>query len=222
MSLKIKVALAEDNDFLACSIAEKLGFFSDDIEFSFRARNGLDLLEKLRGGSATDIILMDIEMPEMDGIEATEIVRAQYPSIKVLILTVFDDEDKIFRSIQAGAIGYMLKDESADRIVEGIKVIMSGGAVMSPAIAAKSLALLRQVDIPAAATYEKNDFTLSNREIEVLELLSHGDSHIAIAGSLFVSPSTIRKHIENIYNKLHVHNKMEAVQKAKKHKIIAS
>ena len=217
--MKIKVAITEDNDFLAKSIKEKLELFSEDVEYKFMARDGNDLIKKLEDDNTVDVILMDIEMPVMDGIRATELVKEKYPSIKVIMLTVFDDDDKIFRSIQKGAMGYLLKDERAYKIIESIQIINSGGAAMSPSIAAKSLALLRNIELPATNVDDK-EFSLTKREVEVLEKLSVGESYTQIAEKLFISPSTVRKHIENIYYKLQVHNKIQAVELAKKHKII--
>ena len=217
--MSIKVVIAEDNDSLASAIKEKLELFSDEIQFKYRAVNGKDLVNKLDEDFTVDTILMDIEMPEMDGIQATSIVKDKYPLIKVIMLTVFDDEEKIFRSIQAGAMGYLLKDETPDKIIEGIKMVMDGGAPMSPVIAAKSLAILRNPEI-ASALKDEEDFSLTKRETEVLEHLSQGADYNEIAGTLVVSPFTIRKHIENIYTKLQVHNKVQAVRKAIKHKLI--
>jgi len=217
--MKIKVAIAEDNDFLATSFEEKLKLFDNQIEFKFRGKNGNDLLKKLEENNNIDIILMDIEMPEMDGILTTEIVSQKYPQIKTIILTIFDDEEKIFKSIQSGAIGYLLKDEKPITILNGITMALEGGAPMSPIIAYKSLELLRN---PNRISLEnsKEDFALSKREIEVLEQLSQGLDYNEISENLFISPSTVRKHIENIYKKLHVNNKMKAVKKALKHNII--
>lgn len=217
--MKIKVALAEDNDKLAGSIKEKLELFSDRIEFKFRAKNGGEMIRKLETVSDVDAVLMDIEMPVLDGIETTHFIKNKYSEIKVIMLTVFDDEDKIFRSIQAGANGYLLKDEPPDKIFEGIEMIMDGGAPMSPVIAAKTLNLLRKSEI-LIPNILAEDFSLSKREVEVLELLSKGADYVKISNKLFISPATVRKHIENIYKKLEVHNKIQAVQKAQKHNII--
>ncbi len=217
--MKIRIAIAEDNDFLAASIEEKLELFENEIEFKFRGKNGKDFISKLDENHNIDIILMDIEMPEMNGISATEIVREKYPQLKVIILTVFDDEENIFNAIQAGAMGYLLKDETPDTILNGIKMVMNGGAPMSPTIATKSLEILRDPSrvIPEK---EKEDFSLSKREIEVLDQLSQGLDYNEISENLFISPSTVRKHIENIYKKLQVNNKMKAVKKGLKHNII--
>ncbi len=217
--MKIKVAIAEDNDFLADSIKEKLELFPDEIEFKFRGKNGNDFFQKLNNNHNIDIVLMDIEMPEMDGIITTELVRERYPNIKTIILTVFDDEENIFNAIKAGAMGYLLKDEKPDSILNGIKMVLNGGAPMSPTIAAKSLEILRNPN-RIISTNEKEDFSLSKREIEVLDQLSQGLDYNEISENLFISPSTVRKHIENIYRKLQVNNKMKAVKKALKHNVI--
>jgi len=217
--MKIKIAIAEDNDFLATSIKEKLELFENDIEFKFRGKNGKDFIQKLDDDHNIDIILMDIEMPIMNGISATEIIREKYPQIKTIMLTVFDDDENIFNSIQAGAMGYLLKDETPDTLLNGIKMVLDGGASMSPIIAAKSLEILRNPK--RIANIDTNeDFSLTKREIEVLNQISQGLDYNQISENLFISPSTVRKHIENIYKKLQVNNKMKAVKKALKHKII--
>jgi DNA-binding NarL/FixJ family response regulator len=218
---KIKIAISEDNDLLADSIKEKLNFFSEEVEYRFRAKEGKDLINKLDKDSDVDVILMDIEMPNMDGIQATKEVSERYPDIKIIMLTVFDDEEKIFKSIQAGASGYLLKDEKPVKIIEVVNTIMDGGAPMSPTIAAKSLELLRNPK-KFEGSQDKliEDYALSKREVEVLEEISKGSEYTKIAEELFISPKTVRKHIENIYKKLQVHNKMQAVQKAQKHNLI--
>ena len=214
----LRIAYAEDNHFLAKSIEEKLSFF-DDLKLKYRAINGADLLEKLGEDHNVDVILMDIQMPTMDGIAATAEVKQRYPQIKIIMLTVFDDEESIFNAIRAGANGYLLKDEKPDTIHQSIHDIMNGGAPMSAIIASKSLEILRNPE-RLMKTEEAPDFQLTKRETEILEQLSKGLSYQLIGENLFISPATVRKHIENIYRKLQVHNKMEAVQLAMKHKII--
>ncbi len=211
----IRIAIAEDNDFLAHSIEEKLALFPE-LKVEFRGRNGAELIGLLEADHGVDVILMDIQMPEMDGIKATSIVKQKYPQIKVIMLTVFDDEDLIFRAIQAGADGYLLKDEGAEKLQKGIVEILDGGAPMSAPIALKTLKLLRD---PQPAATGKN-YDLTKREIEVLEQLSKGLNYAAIAANLFISTGTVRKHVENTYRKLQVHNKMEAVSLAQREKLI--
>lgn len=215
----INIAIAEDNDFLAKSLKEKLSFFSQEVKVLFRAKNGKELLSTLEIFPSVEVILMDIEMPVMDGISATAEVSEKYPNIKVIMLTVFDDDDKIFKAIRSGAMGYLLKEESPEKIVESIKLVIEGGAPMSATIASKTLQLLRNPIIENHSETTQ-DFNLSTREIEVLELLKKGYDYNKTAEQLFISPYTVRKHIENIYKKLQVHNKVEAVQKAIKNRII--
>ena len=204
----IRLALTEDNPFLATAIRQKLELFGEDFNLKLIARHGQDLLDQLEDNKNVDVILMDIEMPEMNGIEATRIVKQKYPHIKILMLTVFDDEENVFNAILAGANGYLLKDEPADKLRSSIHEIVEDGAPMSPLIASKALKLLRNPQIRET----KEDHNLSKREVEVLQQLSTGLDYQKIAANLFISPATVRKHIENIYSKLHAHNKMEAVQ----------
>lgn len=208
----LKIAIVEDNIFLQRAIREKLSIDSN-LSIRFCAGNGIEALEKLEN-HRIDLMLMDIEMPKMDGIAAVMSVKASYPLVKVIMLTVFDNDENIFKAIKAGADGYFLKDVSPEELCRGIHETMQGGAAMTPSIAAKTLRLLR--DPEAFKNVERHqDFALSAREVEVLDLLSKGLTYSAIADTLFLSVSTIRKHIENIYGKLQVHNKLEAIHKAK-------
>lgn len=214
----IRIALAEDNAFLARSIQDKIALFPEQLKFKFHAANGSLMLNALTEDANVDVILMDIQMPVMNGIDATATISKQFPQCRIIMLTVLDDEEHIFKAIQAGANGYLLKDESPDKLLEGILDIMNGGAPMSAGIALKALRLLRNPI--TEETPETEDFSLSAREIDVLTHLSKGFDYKQIAENLFISPATVRKHIENTYVKLQVHNKLEAVQKAQKHRII--
>lgn len=214
----IKIAIVDDNTFLIHAIKEKLSFFND-ISVKHTSLNGSDLLTKLQEDHRLDLILMDIEMPILNGIEATQIVKQKYPHIKIIMLTAFDNDEHIFNAIKAGADGYLMKEINPKDLYEGILETLNGGAAMNPSIAMKTLKLLRNpIDIQNPS--DKKDISLSSREVEVLEQLSKGLSYTIIADHLFISPSTVRKHIENIYKKLQVHSKIEAVQKAKRYNII--
>ena len=214
----IKIALADDNSFLIKTILEKLSYF-DDFEVKFTSRNGIELIEKLEKNHNIDLILMDIEMPKMNGIEATQSIKVKFPQIKIIMLTVFDNDENIFKSIKAGADGYFLKEVNPKELKDGIIQTLNGGAALSPTIAMKTLKLLREpIVFEDKKTTEK--IILSTREIEVLEQLSTGLKYETIAHNLFLSSGTIRKHVENIYAKLQVHNKLEAIQKAKSYKFI--
>lgn len=214
----IKTVIVDDNTFLIKAIQEKLSFF-DDIQIKFTALDGSDLLTKISNNHNIDVILMDIDMPILNGIEATEIIKNKYPHIKVIMLTVFDNDENIFNAIKAGADGYLLKEVEPKTLYEGIIDTLNGGAAMNPSIALKTLKLLRN-PIDLDNKKEEEIIKLSAREIDVLEQLSKGLNYINIAENLFLSPATVRKHIENIYTKLQVHNKLEAVQKAKKNNLI--
>ena len=215
--MSIRMVIVDDNVFLQKAIAEKLSFF-DDLVLKFTANNGNDLLSKLEKNKNIDLILMDIEMPECNGIEATKLVKSKYPQFKIIMLTVFDNDENIFNAIKAGADGYLLKEVNPKELHQGIIETLNGGAAMNPSIALKTLKLLRNpLDFENT---EQEDIKLTNREIEVLEQLSKGLSYNVIADNLFLSPGTVRKHIENIYTKLQVHNKLEAIQKAKNNNLI--
>jgi len=203
---------------LAKAVIEKLSFFND-LDFKFKGNNGAELIGKLEVNHNIDVILMDIQMPEMDGITATEIVKTKYPHIKIIMLTVFDDDENLFRAIKAGANGYLLKEIDAENLHKCILEVMNGGAPMTPSIALKTLKLLRN-PLSLNKNKELEQIELTNRETDILEHLSKGLNYNEIADNLIISPSTVRKHIENIYKKLQVHNKMEAVLMAQKHKLI--
>ncbi|MCX7743594.1 MAG: response regulator transcription factor [Flavobacteriales bacterium] len=215
---KIRIAVADDQEYLRNSIAHTLELF-DELECIYTASNGNDLIEKLKKGPIPHLILMDINMPEMNGVEATAIISELFPEVKVLMLTVFEDEHHIFDSIMAGASGYLLKDEKPMALYEAIHEAMEGGAPMSTSIARKALQLIRTgkpIDNSISDQYQ-----LSKREIEILENIAQGLNYQEIAEKLFISPKTVRKHIENIYEKLRVHNKIEAVNLARKYRIIS-
>ena len=214
----IRIAIVDDNTFLQKTIQDKLSFFTD-IEVRMKAIHGQDIIEKLEKNHNLDLILMDIEMPKMNGIEATAIIKSKFPQIKIIMLTVFDNDENIFKAIKAGADGYFLKEVNPQELYNGIQETLSGGAGMTPSIALKTLKLLRE-PLVFDDSITKEEISLTSREIEVLEQLSKGLKYNAIAENLFLSPGTIRKHVENIYTKLQVHNKLEAIQKAKNNKLI--
>lgn len=157
-------------------------------------------------------------MPEMNGIQATEIITNRWPNIKIIMCTVFDDEQNLFDAIMAGASGYLLKDEGPAKVHKAVYEALEGGAPMSSMIARKSLNLLRKGS-PSEITIEK-DYELTKREMEVLEQIAKGLSYDQISANLFISYGTARKHVENIYKKMRVHNKIEAIDKAKKSGLI--
>jgi len=216
--MKIKVSIIDDKPELLEALSKNFKLF-EEVEIVFTAQGGEEALKKLKEKEKQpNLILMDIEMPGMDGIRLTHKIREKYPEIKVIMLTVFDQDDKVFEAILAGACGYLLKDEKPTRIIRAIEAAMDGGAPMSPKIATKTLAFIRESSSKAAAaTKTPEEFDLTGREIEILELLSNGFTYHEIADKLFISPKTVRKHIENIYHKLHIHTKVDAVKIGLRH-----
>jgi DNA-binding NarL/FixJ family response regulator len=215
---KYKVALVDDNIFMLKSVEEKLSLF-EEIYIKSSNHGGTSILENLEQDSNYDLILMDIEMPGLSGIETTDIIKKKYPHIKIVMLTVFDNDDNIFNAIKAGADGYLLKDVNPEILYKGIIDTLNGGAAMNPSIALKALKLLRNPH--SISDKEKSEeVSLTSRETDVLEQLGKGLSYTKIADNLIISPSTVRKHIENIYKKLQVHNKLEAVDQARKQNLI--
>lgn len=162
-----------------------------------------------------DVVLMDIDLPEVSGIEGVKNIKNVSPETQIVMLTVFEDDQKIFESIQAGADGYLLKKSIPSELIPAIRNTVVGGSPISPGIAAKVLHAFREKNKP-----KQNNFELSKREYEVLELLTKGYSYKKIAENLFVSVDTIGTHIKNIYSKLQVNSASEAVAKALKHRIV--
>lgn len=212
----IKIALAEDNNFLAQSLINKLGLF-DEFKVKFHALDGEELLNGLKGDANIDVILMDIQMPNLDGILTTQSVSKLYPHIKVIMLTVLDTEQSIYEAIKAGAIGYLVKESSPQDIYDSIHEILNGGAPMSPSVARKAMKIIQN---PNVLESEKKDFGLSERESQVLRHLCNGLNYNQIASNLIISPNTVRRHIENVYKKLEVNNKSEAQQLAYKFNLV--
>jgi DNA-binding NarL/FixJ family response regulator len=161
-------------------------------------------------GNPPDVVLMDIDMPHVNGIEGLGLVKHQFPQIKVLMQTIFEDEDKIFNAIVAGADGYILKKASPVKLLEGIVEVMQGGAPMTPVVAKQVLLLFNNKHKSIA----KNDFDLTPRETEILSLLVEGYSYKMIAAKCSVSTATVNTHISHIYQKLKVSSGTEAVAMA--------
>ncbi|WP_421943406.1 response regulator [Pedobacter sp.] len=164
--------------------------------------------------SRPDVVLMDIEMPGRNGIEATKIIKSKFPEVKVLIQTVFNDNDKIFNALCAGASGYILKTDSPLKQMQALEEVYNGGASMSSAIAHKVMQFFVRQNVILVQPNEI-DFELSNREKEILSLMIEGDNYRKIAEKAFISYETVRTHIKHIYKKLHVACRSEAILKAR-------
>ena len=218
----MRIGLVDDKAVNRASIADKIKQF-EDLDFCFTAVNGNDCLEQLKGlpiEKMPQVVFMDLEMPELDGVQTINIGRAMYPEIYFIVLTVFDDDDKIFEAIKAGASGYLLKDESAIALHNAItNVFENGGAPMSAAIARKALDMLSKSQLQSETkTAEPHllDVLVTEREKEILLFTINGLDAKRIAAKLDISVLTIRKHIANIYQKLHVNSKAQIISLAHK------
>jgi DNA-binding NarL/FixJ family response regulator len=160
-----------------------------------------------------DVLIMDIGLPGMSGIDGLKIIKSSYPSMDILMLSVFEDEEKVFQSICGGASGYVLKNIKPEELVKAIKGIRTG-APMSPTIARQVLGIVR-----GEASIKSNEFKLTHRETDILQRLVEGMSFKQIGMKLFISPLTVHSHIKRIYEKLHVHSKSEAVAKVMKSRL---
>ncbi|MDQ3018023.1 MAG: response regulator transcription factor [Bacteroidota bacterium] len=163
---------------------------------------------------APQLVIMDIDMPKMTGIEGVHRIKSEFPEIKVIMYTVFDDDNRIFDCICKGADGYLLKNTSPLKLIESLHDLSSGGTPMSPFVAQKVFQFFRSAHLP------REDFHLTPRETEILEWLVRGNSYKMIADKSFISIDTVKKHLQNIYHKLHVNCGTEAVAKALQHKIV--
>ncbi len=159
--------------------------------------------------SDPQVVLMDIDMPEVDGITASSILREHYPELRIIMLTGIEDNDRIFAAIRAGADGYFLKQTAPARLIEGIKEVMEGGAPMTPSVARRVLRMMEAE--PKPDPVRQNEFQLSERELSILGLLVKGHTYKRIASDLGVSYPTVNKHVSNVYVKLRVHSVNEAV-----------
>ena len=212
--MNIKVTIFEDNKSLRMGLYQLING-SEGFQCVGAFEDCLNLLQNIEE-TKPDVVLMDIQMRGINGIEAVKMLREKYPELKILMQTIFEDSEKIFQSILAGASGYILKNTSPSRILDYIKETYEGGAPMSPSVATKVLKIVSSQSAPETV----NTFNLSEREKEVLSCLVKGMSYKLIADACFISIDTVRGHIRNIYEKLHVHSKGEAVAKAINSKIV--
>ncbi|MFN8338752.1 MAG: response regulator transcription factor [Saprospiraceae bacterium] len=206
--MMIKVSIYEDNAKLRQAMCMLISS-QDDLQLMGSYENCVNILQNCQQ-SMPDIILMDIDMPLVNGIEGLRMIRPKFPLINVLMLTVFEENEKIFEAIQSGASGYLLKNSSLEDIIKAIHTVQEGGAPLSPYVAKKILAYhSMQLNNPKNQLAEK----LSDRELEVIQLLADGNSAKMIAERMFLSQNTILTHLKRIYQKLEVHSAIEAIKK---------
>ena len=210
--MDIKVAVFEDNQLIRGALQTILntteGFTCTGVH------PDCSQLKAVLEASLPEVVLMDIEMPGMNGIEATRLITESFPEVKVLIQTVFNDSDKIFNAICAGASGYILKTDPPSAQLQALREVYSGGAPMSSSIARKVLQFFTQSNVILVAPDDSVE-KLSERENDILRLMQEGKNYRIISGELFISYETVRTHVKHIYTKLHVASRSEALMKAR-------
>jgi len=211
--MSIRVLLYDDNEALRASMEELIAE-QKDFDLLAAMPNAETVVTDIKE-FRPDVVLMDIDMPIVNGVEAVKNIRQVNVQLPVIMLTIFDDNENIFNAICAGATGYILKRYATEEICDAIRNVMTGGAPMTGSVARKVLQM-----VPKAKTAEQEKSNLSDRETQILQFLVNGYSYKMIAGELKVSLDTVRFHIKKIYDKLHVHSATEAVSKAIKNKLI--
>ena len=212
----IRIAIVDDKSTNRRIVLEKLTGIGTVFSVIMQCVDGEDFMLQMQGRQSNElpqIVLMDVEMPNMDGITAIGIASALYPEVKFVVLSIFDDEDKIFNAIKAGACGYLLKEESRESLINMLTNLYETGAgPISPSIAYKILQMVQSEASPKAKKTEIDNFNLSQREREILELLSQGYDYKVIGDHLFISANTVKKHCINIYQKLHAKGRAQALR----------
>jgi DNA-binding NarL/FixJ family response regulator len=214
VAAKIRVLLVEDDSLLRRTLAELLQL-EPDFQLAGQAGTGTAAVAAAEE-QRPDVVLMDLELPQLDGIEATRRIRAALPETEIVILTKFGDDEKVFAAIKAGAIGYLLKDAGLEEIRAAIRAAHRKEGSLSPALVARVLKEFGR--LTQAARENRALFAeLTRREVEVLELLGAGLRNRAIAERLFLSEKTVRNHVSSIFQKLHLNDRTEAALLAQKH-----
>lgn len=206
----VRILIVDDHEVVRDGISVMMGRQQDFVVVG-EAENGAEAVNKARD-LHPDLVLMDLRMPQMDGVEAMRQIRSQDPDIKFIVLTTYDSDEYIFDAIEAGAKGYLLKDASRAELFQAVRAVHRGESLIEPGVASKVLdrlaQLSRQAHQPQAAQ------VLSDRETEVLQLMARGAPNKSIATSLSISESTVKTHVANIFQKLDVNQRTEAVTKA--------
>jgi|ERR1700733_5983180 len=224
--MPVRIALVDDNMVNRNTFIRKMQSF-DDVEIVFAAANGsscLELLKELGPARLPQVLFVDLEMPELNGIQVIQIAKLLYPLMHFIVLTIFDDDEKIFEAIKAGSNGYLLKDDNGVSLHNAItNSLEQGGAPMSPSIARKALDLLSKSSLTIVTPDKEGPFPdnlLSEREKEILRYTIKGYSPKQVAETLYISIFTVRKHIANIYEKLHVNSNAQILSLAHKNRWI--
>jgi NarL family two-component system response regulator LiaR len=213
--MPISVVIADDHSLVRQGLRRYLEM-AGDIEVLGEASNGVEVLRMIEDGTGEpDIVLLDIRMPEMDGLEAARRIRVRHPDVGIIILTAYDDRQFVVEAVRAGARGYVLKARDAEHLIQTVRLVASGNMVIDP-----QLVVALAEELSAAADRDKKAETLTAREIEVLQLLAFGHTNKDIAEQLFISPDTVKTHLEHIFDKLGTSDRTAAVAEALRRRLI--
>jgi len=209
---KIRILLVDDQRLMREGLRTLLEL-EDDMEIVAEAGDGAAALE-IYPSTAVDVVLMDVRMPVMDGVEATRQLCTRHPGARVIILTTFDDDEYVFQGLRAGALGYLLKDVSGDTLADAIRSVAQGGALIEPSIARKVLAEFSR--LPSSRPLDMSSAVdLSEREVQILRLLAQGQTNRQMAETLFLAEGTVKNYVTGIFQKLNVDDRTQAALKAK-------
>ena len=209
----VRVLVVDDQALFREALVTLLGA-RPEVEVVGAAGNGHQALERA-AALAPDVVLMDLHMPVLDGIAATRRLRVEQPDVRVLALTTFDDDEDVFAALRAGALGYLLKDVSSDRLVEAVLSAARGESVLQPSVAAKVVARFAQLDDAPRPRSQPLVVPLSERELDVLRLLADGCSNREIAAALFLAEGTVKNHVTNVLGKLGARDRTQAALRAR-------
>lgn len=215
---RIRILVADDHELFRRGLRQVLGD-EDGIEVVAEAGTGQEAVD-LTAETEPDVVVMDVRMPERTGIEATRDIKASHPDVKVLMLTISDEEDDLYQAIKSGANGYLLKEISIDEIGAAVRSVHGGQSLISPSMASKLLnefaAMIKKEEEKQQAPTPR----LTPREMEVLQHVAQGMNNREIAKALYISENTVKNHVRNILEKLHLHSRMEAVVYAVREKML--
>lgn len=212
-SAPVRVLLVDDQALFREALATLLDV-RDDIEVVGEAADGDEALRRAAALSP-DVVLMDLRMPVLDGVAATRRLRVERPEVRVIALTTFDDDEEVFAALRAGAVGYLLKDVSSERLVEAIGAASRGESVLQPSVAAKVIARFAQLPDEATLRPQPLVVPLSDRELEIVRLLADGRSNREIATALFLAEGTVKNHVTNVLAKLGARDRTQAALRAR-------
>lgn len=217
---KIRIMLVDDQRLMRDGLRTLLEL-EEDLIVAGEAENGAQALDTY-ARLEPDVVLMDIRMPEMDGVEATRRLHQQWPQVRVIILTTFDDNEYVFEGLRAGALGYLLKDVSGHELAAAIRTVAAGGALIEPSVARKVFAEFARLAAPTAATTEKLVEPLSEREIEILALVAQGLTNKEIAARLYLAEGTVKNYVTSILQKIEARDRTQAAIRARELGLLGS